>query len=355
MAGYYKFEDNGKWSVQFVYEDYSGVKQRKHKRGFKTKGEARAWKEEFIRKAKADIGMTFESFLDEYFTDVSPDLRDSTIDTKKHMIELHILPYFKGRKMAEISALDIRRWQTSMKKMGYSDTYLRSINAQLSAIFNHAVRFYHLGNNPSREAGIMGKSRSGNMGIWTQEEMELFLDAEKNKVEAYYAFKLMYWTGIRLGELLALNIEDLEGDVLHINKSLHRKKQVDIINPPKTDAGVRDIILPQFLLTDLEEYKSRLYGISAGDRLFRVSKGYLEKEIKRGAKMAEIKEIRVHDLRHSHASLLIANGVDIATIANRLGHDNIKTTLNTYAHLFDKNARAVANTLDEIYLENQEE
>lgn len=355
MAGYFKQENNGKWSVQFYYVDYSGVRRRKHKIGFKTKTEARIWQEEFIRKAQADMDMTFESFVAEYFENVSPDLKGSTIDTKKHIIELHILPYFRSKKIADISALDVRKWQNEVKKNGFSDTYLRTINAQLSAIFNHAVRFYHLSYNPSREAGTMGKNKSGNMGIWSQEDMELFLDAVKDKDEAYYAFKLIYWTGIRLGELLALCVEDIDGNVMNIKKTTYRKHGKDVVTSPKSDASCRRIILPSFLALEMEEYKSRLYGILPQDRLFRISKGYLEKEIKRGAKAAGIKEIRVHDLRHSHASLLIANNVDIATIANRLGHDNIKTTLSIYAHLFDKNARAVANTLDDIYIGNQEE
>lgn len=173
--------------------------------------------------------------------------------------------------------------------------------------------------------------------------------------KAFYAFKLMYWTGIRLGELLALNVGDIQDGKLHITKSLRRANNQDIITQPKTESSNRIIALPQFIVNDMEEYKSRLYGKTKNDKLFEVSKGYLEKEIKRGAKMACLKEIRVHDLRHSHASLLIANGVDIATIANRLGHESIKTTLNTYAHLFDENARAVADKLDEIYIGNLEE
>lgn len=355
MAGSFKRENNGKWSVQFSYVDYAGQKRRKHKLGFRTKNDANIWMHEFIRKAQGDMDMSFDSFVNEYLDMLSPDVRQSTMENKRHIIELHILPYFKDKKVADITTLDVKKWQNEIKAKGFSDTYLRTINSQLSAIFNYAVNYYNLSNNPVRRAGMMGKNKSGNMGIWSQEEMERFLDVVKEKPESYYAFKLMYWTGIRLGELLALNVGDFQDNTLKVTKSLHRKNGEDIITAPKTESSKRVIVLPQFVVNDMEEYISRLYGKTKGDKLFEVSKGYLEKEIKRGAKMACLKEIRVHDLRHSHASLLIANGVDIATIANRLGHESIKTTLNTYAHLFDANARAVADKLDDIYIGNQED
>lgn len=357
MAGYFTKEANGKWSTQFYYVDYAGVRRRKRKCGFTTKREAEAWKNEFIRKAKANMDMRFETFVEEYLEMISSDIRQSTMDTKQHIIELHILPYFRGKKVTDINALDVKKWQATIKKKGFSDTYLRTINAQLSAIFNYGVNLYNLPYNPARKAGIMGKTKSGNMGIWSIEEMEQFLSAVENKDGAFYAFKLMYWTGIRLGELLALNVGDvdLEEKKLHITKSLTRRKKQDVIDKPKTPAGNRVISLPDFIVDDMREYMGKLYGMTKNDRLFHFTKNFLEHEIKRGAKLANLKEIRVHDLRHSHASVLISNNVDIATIANRLGHENIKTTLDTYSHLFDKNAKAVANTLDKLYRPVSEE
>lgn len=357
MSGYFKKEKTGKYSVQFSYENYAGQRKRKHKLGFKSKKEAQAWMEEFIRKQKSDIDMLFSTFVEEYFDNISSDLRESTIENKKHIIELHILPYFKDRKMADITALDIKKWQNEIKKNGFSDTYLRTIHSQLSAIFNHAVRFYRLSYNPCKEAGGMGKNKSGNMGIWSQEEMDQFLEAVSDKPTSYNAFFLLYWTGLRLGELLALNIGDIdfEKKTLRVQKSLCRINHEDIISPPKTEGSKRTIYLPDFVLSEMEEYISKLYGMTKRDRLFHVSKGYLEKEIKRGANIAGLTPIRVHDLRHSHASLLISNNVDIATISKRLGHDKIKTTLDTYAHMFEKNAKEVANILDNLQYKDKED
>lgn len=344
-------EKNKKWSVQFSYKDYYGNTRRKHKLGFKTKRDAKQYMDEFIKKQQSNIDMTFASFLDEYKENMYLDLRDSTIATKTHIIELHILPYFKNKSISEITALDIKRWQNAIKKKGYSDAYLRTINTQLSAIFNHAVDFYNLSKNPCKGAGLMGKSKSGNMGIWSQDEMEQFLEAVKDKPVIYYAFFLMYWTGLRVGELLALNINDidLEKGILSVTKSLNRVKSEDIIGEPKTQCSIRKIYLPKFVVEKMREYINMLYGRTGSDRLFTVTKSHLEKEIKRGAELAGLKKIRVHDLRHSHASILISKGVDIATISSRLGHEKISTTLNTYSHMFEASAAGVANMLDDMY------
>lgn len=354
---YYKKEDNGKWSVQFRYKDHAGISQRKRKLGFSTKKEATEWMNEFIRKAQADMQMTFDSFVEEYFENVSADLRESTLDTKKHIIDLHIRPYFKDRDMAGIEARDIIKWQNQIKKKGFSDSYLSTIHGQLSAIFNHACKLYHLPYNPCKEAGGMGNKKSGNRGIWSQEEMEKFLEAVSDKVMVKYAFFLMYWTGIRLGELLALTVEDLdlEEKMLRINKSLNRVKGVDILTLPKTDCSIRTIYLPQFVVDEMQEYCNKLYGRTKQDRLFPLTKSRLEKEIKRGADIAGLKSIRVHDLRHSHASLLISQGINIATISKRLGHENIQTTLKTYAHMFDADAKEAAITLDKLYSKEEED
>lgn len=354
---YFNKEKNGKWSVQFRYKDHTGLSKCKHKLGFSTKKEATEWMNEFIRKAQADMQMTFESFVDEYLENVSADLRDSTLATKKHIIELHIMPYFKGRDMATIDALDIKRWQNQIKKKKFSASYLNTIHGQLSAIFNHACKFYHLPYNPCKDAGCMGNKKTGNKGVWNQEDMDKFLDAVSDKTEAKYAFFLMYWTGIRLGELLALNVGDLdmENKTLHINKSLNRVRGEDIISPPKTECSIRTIHLPQFVIDEMQEYCSKLYGRNKKDRLFTVTKSYLEKTIKRGADLANLKPIRVHDLRHSHASLLIQKGVNVVTISKRLGHESIQTTLKTYAHVFDDAAKEAADMLDGLYYSEEEE
>ena len=226
-------------------------------------------------------------------------LRENTMRTKKFIIDLKIIPYFKKKNMNEIKASDIRAWQNALMKKGYSETYLKTVNNQLSAIFNYAVRYYDLKDNPCRKAGSIGKSHAGEKEFWTKQEFKQFLVTVENKPETKMAFLLLYWTGMRIGELLALtyNDIDLEKRTISVNKSYQRIEGRDIITPPKTPKSKRIITIPPFLTEELKEYTSHLYGIMADERMFRFTKSYMEHEIIRGIKASGVKRIRLHDDR----------------------------------------------------------
>ena len=151
-------------------------------------------------------------------------------------------------------------------------------------------------------------------------------------------------------------IFDAEEKTLRINKSYQRIKGKDVVTEPKTEKSKRIITLPDFMVEELKEYTSRLYGMIKTDRLFMVTKSYLEHEMLRGVELSGVKKIRLHDLRHSHASLLISKlGAQPLMVAERLGHEKIQTTLNTYAHLYPNQARVLAEQLNELNGEDLEE
>lgn len=280
--------------------------------------------------------MTFQSFVEIYHNDMSHRLRENTMLSKLYIMDLKILPYFGKRKVLDIKASDIRAWQNEIIQQGYKPTYLKAINNQLTAVYNYAVRYYDLPINPCVVAGSMGKNRADEMEYWTQEEFEQFLKSVSDKKISYFSFMMMYWTGIRVGELLALTISDIdfESKTLTINKSLQRIERRNVITEPKTERGKRVISLPDFLVEKLKEYVDCLYVIMKTDRLFMITKSFLEYEIKRGISLSGMKKIRLHDLRHSHATLLISKlNVQPALVAQRLGHEKIQATLDTYSHL----------------------
>lgn len=129
-----------------------------------------------------------------------------------------------------------------------------------------------------------------------------------------------------------------------------------MITEPKTAKGKRVITLPEFLVTELEDYVGKLYGMMAKDRLFTITKSSLEKEMMRGVELSGVKKIRLHDLRHSHASLLISKlGAQPNLVAERLGHEKIQTTLSTYSHLYPNQARDLADQLNGLMEENSDE
>lgn len=349
-----KDKKTGKWLIQYRYTDWQGKRRKSTKRGFATKREAEEWLRNFLITQKADFDMKFEDFWKMYCADMETRLREHTMRTKKYIVELKILPYFGNKRVNDITAADIRQWQNELIKMGYSPTYLKTINNQLSAIFNYAVRYYDLKSNPCAKAGSMGKSKAEEMDFWTGEEFRKFIDSVMNKRLSYMAFMTLYWTGMRLGELLALNPKDvdLKKRTIFITKSYQRLGKKDVITPPKTPKSKRVITIPEFLAADIKDYMDSLYDLQEDDRLFPITKYYLEHEMQRGIKESGVKRIRVHDLRHSHASMLIELGFSPLEIANRLGHEKVETTLNTYAHLYPNKQTKLAERLDSEYRED---
>ena len=297
-----KDKKTGKWLIQYRYTDWQGKRRKSTKRGFATKREAEEWLRNFLITQKADFDMKFEDFWKMYCADMETRLREHTMRTKKYIVELKILPYFGNKRVNDITAADIRQWQNELIKMGYSPTYLKTINNQLSAIFNYAVRYYDLKSNPCAKAGSMGKSKAEEMDFWTGEEFRKFIDSVMNKRLSYMAFMILYWTGMRLGELLALNPKDvdLEKRTISITKSYQRLGKKDVITPPKTSKSKRVITIPEFLAADIKDYMDSLYDLQEDDRLFPITKYYLEHEMQRGIKESGVKRIRVHDLRHPY-------------------------------------------------------
>ena len=195
-----KDKKTGKWLIQYRYTDWQGKRRKSTKRGFATKREAEEWLRNFLITQKADFDMKFEDFWKIYCADMETRLREHTMRTKKYIVELKIFPYFGNKRVNDITAADIRQWQNELIKMGYSPTYLKTINNQLSAIFNYAVRYYDLKSNPCAKAGSMGKSKAEEMDFWTGEEFRKFIDSVMNKRLSYMAFMILYWTGMRLGD-----------------------------------------------------------------------------------------------------------------------------------------------------------
>ena len=343
----------GKWMIQYRYTDWQGKRRKSTKRGFKTKKEAEKWLQEFLQVQALAMNMNFNDFIDLYLEDMSHRLRENTIISKRYIIDLKIRPYFGKKKINEIKAVDIRNWQNELMKQDYSATYLKAINIQLSAIFNYASKYYDLPHNPSRKAGSMGKSRAEEMHYWTKEEFQTFIDTLIDKQQSYIIFNTLYWTGMRIGELLALTKADIDLDekIIHITKSYQRLNGKDVITDPKTAKAKRDIAIPDFLAEDYEDYFASIYNLEEDDRLFPVSKYYIEREMQRGIRSSGVKKIRVHDLRHSHASMLVAMGFQPLEIADRLGHERIQTTLDTYSHLYPNKRTQIAERLQKEHKE----
>ena len=304
----YKEPKTNTWRVIYRYTDWNGERKQSQKRGFQTKREAQSWEREQLNKLGSDLDMTFRSFVEHYEEDRRSRIKDSTWESKEHIIRTKLLPYFGKLKMSSITPQQIVRWQNELinyrDKDGapYSPVYLKSIQNQISAIFNHAVRYYNLKENPCKKAGSMGKKKNREMAFWTKEEYLQFIDAMMDKPLSFYAFEMLYWCGIREGELLALTPADFDLDkrTVTINKTFQHTGGKDIITPPKTEKSNRTITMPRFLADEMQEYLKMQYDIGLDDRMFPVTKSYLYREMQRGCQETGVKRIRIHDLRHPY-------------------------------------------------------
>ena len=358
----YKDPNTGKWLVKFRYKNWKNETKWITRRGFPTKHDAKQWEQDFHVRIAGSLEMPFSEFVKVYRENRSPRLKQSTLETKDHIIETKLIPTFGDRKMCEIQPSDVLKWQNELLRYrdkdgnAYSPVYIKTIHNQLSAIFNHAVRFYGLSKNPASIAGNCGSKKNGPIKFWTKEEYLRFSEEMMDTPLAYYAFEVLYWLGIREGELLASYREDydLVNGKLTINKTYHRFNGEDIITPPKTDKSNRTVTIPDFLCDELRDYFDSCHDMGPKDRAFPVQKAFLLNKIKLGAKRADLEPIRVHDLRHSHVSLLINLGFSALAIAERVGHETVDITYR-YAHLFPTVQQEMSNRLNVLRTTEEED
>ena len=342
--------------VRFEYKDCFGQRKGVTKRGFETKREATQWEIERKLQISGSVEMTLNAFVQIYKENRFARLRESTIVKSETIIDTKIVPYLGEKKIGDITPKDVIQWQNELLKAKnpktnrpYAKSYLKEAHAQLSAIMNHAVRFYGLKENPAKVAGSMGSEKEIKLRFWTKEQYQNFAEAIMDEPLAYYCFEMLYWTGIREGELLALTRADidLEAKTVTISKTFQHIKGRDVIGEPKTAKSNRVVIIPDFLCGELKDYFRMYYDLHPTDRLFPVSKHFLFLKLKKYTAQQELPRIRVHDLRHSHVSLLINMGFSAVAIADRMGHESIHITYR-YAHLFPSVQSQMGQKLNEL-------
>lgn len=307
-------------------------------------------------KTAKEATMRFTDFVDLYLSDMTGRWKASTAYKKESMIRCQLVPCFGEKRLNQITAMDIRDWQRSMmnattaKGDPYSRTYIRQLQAELACIFNYAVKFYDLPENPCAKAGTVGKGETSEMQFWTIDEFRTFIEGLSDRKPAYMAFTMLYYTGLREGELLALTPADinLTASTVSVTKTYQRIHRQDVVTAPKTTKSNRVVTLPDTLCAALEQYMGEMGPESLDERLFPYTKDFLYREMRRACEKTGVKRIRVHDLRHSHASLLVEMGFSPLLIAERLGHETVQTTLNIYSHLYPNKQAEVAGQLNGI-------
>ena len=291
----------------------------------------------------------FLDFYRIYYSDMEGRLKQTTLAQKDAVIRDKILPTFGTLPMNAITPQIIRRWQNGLLAQGYRDTYLKTIDMHLSSIFKYAAKYYDF-LNPCAKAEHIGSGNARSMQFWTLSEYRAFIREFKEQPMVFTAFELLYWCGIRVGELLALTPQDIDEKkhLLKITKTYIRHNGKDIVSPPKTENSIRNVAMPDFLYSEVMDYIATA-GLKKNERIIPRSVDFLKYHLKNGSKRSGVPPIRIHDIRHSHVSLLINQGFTAVAIAERVGHKHISTTMNVYAHLFPNRQEMLVQALEKMH------
>ena len=313
-----------------------------------------------------DGDMLFDELLDIFLAEKRVRVRQTTYISYETITRRFIRPAFGGMRVRDITPAMVRAWQNRISQLGYKPQYLRLIDCKLGTVLSYAVRFGGLTSNPAVLAGNIGSWKTEHIQFWTLDEYRQFMTANMRE-DVRLAFEMLYWTGMRVGELLALTPADFDFEErsVSITKTFRRSGGRDIITPTKTKKSTRVVYVHDSLNEKVRKYiKSRAgsgtargedasagidltvtEGTGAG-RIFGFTSETLYGAMRRGSRQTQVKRIKLHDLRHSHASLLIEMNVTPLLIAERLGHEKVETTLNIYSHLYPNRQQELAGRLE---------
>lgn len=291
------------------------------------------------------MDLTFEKAVSEYLEYIRLKRKEITYLTHEDRIKKHILPFFKNRFIADISKNDILKWQIEINKLDFKYNYKSAIFYSLSSIYNFLEDFYNVDNIVKKVGNFKNDDIEEIGNIWTYEEYKKFINII-DEIKYKVLFELLFFTGLRKGEILALTKNDINliDNKIIINKSITRTHK---INTPKTKTSNRIISIDNTLKEELNEYITN-YNIV--DNLFNISFTTLKRKKDYYCKKANVKQIKIHEFRHSHACLLFKNDVPIDEISYRLGHSKISVTTDTYLRYLPKQEKRVISTLDSLRL-----
>ncbi|HDX9641462.1 TPA: tyrosine-type recombinase/integrase [Bacillus mobilis] len=343
----YKDEKRGTYYFVVRVRQYDGTLKQVKRRGFKTQEEARIAEAKALIDTETTSSLSFYQVAESYFEWYSQRRKQSSINVIKNVIYNHLLEEFGKMKIDKITARHVMNYQNKIIH-NYSAEFLKKIHTTLSAIFNFAIKFHGLTNNPARIAGNFEIESNKRMNFWEFDEFKQFIEVVDEPLYKAF-FTTLYYSGARKGELLALTWKDIdfEGKTVDINKTEYNRQ----VTKPKTKASNRIIMLPTFVMDLLEDIKNNAAlttpvkndYVVFGEFFDSISTTTLDRRYARYVKIAGVKKILLHEFRHSHASYLINKGVSPLVVAQRLGHSDVATTLNTYSHLYpSKQAEAVA-------------
>lgn len=311
------------------------------RRGFKSKKEALLAEAQLEEEGIPEEIETFEYIANEYLDWYKKRRKESSYYKIESIVRVHLIPYFKDKKLQSIRQRDIIKFQDMLIDSQAAASHVKKIHTTLSAIFGFAIKNEYTKENPAQIVGNVDLKEDKHVNYWTLEEFKAFIKCVDE--ELYHAlFMVLYYSGLRKGELLALTWADIdfENNTINVDKTEYNRK----VTTTKTAASIRKILMPKFVMDLLKKMKLSqavtyrkepdLTYVVFGEFHDSISTSTLDRKFEKYVKDAAVKKIRIHDFRHSHASYLINKGAIVSMIASRLGHSDVATTLNTYSHLY---------------------
>lgn len=321
-----------------------------------------------IKNEKPTARMTVETLFEKYTEALQYEIRETSFKKSKTIIEMHVLPTLGNKPLEKLTAPVIQEWKNHIESKGLKIRTKQNIYSCFRALLNWGVKLDYIPNNILLKVGNFKSSDISDkkeMDFYTAEEFKKFsavaYDYAKNtdfltNYDYFVFFSIAFYCGLRKGEIHALKWSDIENNRLNVSRSISQKlKGEDVETAPKNKSSIRSLQLPLPLIKILEEHKNRWSEVEGFSDDFRICGGTkplrdtsVENMNKKFAKLAGIKKIRIHDFRHSHASLLANAGINIQEVARRLGHADVKMTWNTYSHLYPQEEERAVEVLNNI-------
>ncbi|TFJ92177.1 site-specific integrase [Lentibacillus salicampi] len=323
------------------------------RRGFKTKKAAKIAEAQVLNDADKGVreygNYAFDETANEYLEWYKRRRKESSYNKTKSIIDTHLIPHFGSTKLKKIGSSDIINYQNELIDRS-AVSHVKKIHQVLSAVFNYAARMQYTTENPARLAGNVDIEEEKHINYWTLDEFKQFMSCVDS--ELYYAFFMtMYYSGMRKGEALALTWNDIDfsDNMINVDKTAYNRN----ITSPKTSSSKRQLLMPQYVMNLLAELKLRRktkngYAVF-GEFYKHISTTSLDRYFEKYIKASDVKRIRIHDFRHSHASYLINKGTIASLVAKRLGHKDVAVTLNTYSHLYPSTEKEIISQMEDDF------
>lgn len=366
MRGYFR-KRGSKWSftVDIGRDPVTGRRRQKTVSGFRTKKEAEAACAELISQIKAGqyrepANMTLGQFLQDFMAGERQRIRETTWNNQMFLVKKHILPALGHLKLSELTPMTLQRFYQAKVEAGLASSYIKSMYAILSKALRTAEKW---GMIPRNVAALVTPPRvqKPEMNVWTPEQIRRFFQTAEDR-RFYIAYVLAIYTGMRRGEILGLKWSDIDFErcVIHVQRTLYKTKEKIIFQEPKTRGSKRSIVISSSVIAALRRHRAKQNEIRlklgpaykdhdlvlASWTGSPVDPSDMNKDFRAAIRLAGVPAIRFHDLRHTHATLLLQLGEHPKVVAERLGHASVTITLDTYSHVLPSMQKRLADRLE---------